>query len=439
MSGRVQRVVIVGRDAACWMAAIGIRRSLGRTGVSVEVVELGSLLDEVDAYVAVPSIRALHRMLGLDEAAVLRGCSGVPMAAQRFSGWSKSRSAFFHGYDIPLPPGKDLDFAQYWLKARGEGLRVPYEDFLLSAAAAKQGRVPVSRPDAGDVAAAAGVQFHARAYAAMLRHVALTHGVLHRPARAVTAEVEGDRIARVVTEAGERIEADLFVDASGAEAVLIGRMPGAEFESWRRWLPCDRIISASSPRLNPLPAFSQISAFRAGWVGLYPLQHRTAIVAVFESSTMSEREVLENLQVLAGVPIQGDALLAKMEAGAQRRPWIGNCVAIGEAAVRVDQLDAVHLHLAHVGVSHLITLFPVEAAAMPEADAFNAAMLAHARNARDFQAAHYKLNKRYDEPFWDRVREAEAPETLEPKLRLFAARGQLILYDDEAFQEQNWY
>lgn len=120
-----------------------------------------------------------------------------------------------------------------------------------------------------------------------------------------------------------------------------------------------------------------------------------------------------------------------------RKAWIGNCVAIGEAAVAAEPLDAVQLHPIHVGISNLVALFPVAAETMPEARAFNAATASHARNVRDFQIAHYRLNGRR-EPFWDAARSAAGPASLNAKIGLFAARGLVALGDDEAFQEQNW-
>jgi tryptophan halogenase len=434
----VRRVVVVGRDAALWMAALGLARALGRTGVTVAVAELPSRVEEADSYAAVPSIAGLHRLLGLDEAALLQRCGGVPMTAQRFSSWGQARSAFVHGYDTPGRPGGDLDFVQYWLKARNAGLSVMLEDFSLGAAAAKQGRVPSGKQGTAGLGATAGLQLNARPYVATLRDAAFRYGIEHIPTRSVEAIVVGERLAAVVLDEGRRVEGDLFVDASGSEAVLLGRMPGSDFESWSDWLPCNRILSASAPRLNPLPAFSQISAFRGGWVGLFPLRNRTAVVASFDASAVPEAEVLETLPLIAGVPIQGAALLGKVAAGARTRPWIGNCVALGEAAASLDMLDAVYLHFAHVGLSHLMALFPVDAERMPEAAAYNAAMSAQARNIRDFQAAHYRLNRRYDERLWDRVRDTRPPESLAAKLEVFQARGQVVLYDHETFQEQDW-
>ena len=69
MTKRVQSVVVVGRDAPAWLVACALQRSLGATGLRVQVIELPSQQSSVDVYSAVPALGALHRLLGLEESA----------------------------------------------------------------------------------------------------------------------------------------------------------------------------------------------------------------------------------------------------------------------------------------------------------------------------------------------------------------------------------
>ena len=175
----------------------------------------------------------------------------------------------------------------------------------------------------------------------------------------------GDRIEGIDLADGTRIDADLYIDASGGDAALLSRLASAKFESWSEWLPCDRMLAASGPRLPQLPAFSQISAFRGGWVGQFPLQDRTAIAAVYNSAAISDSEVVELAGVIARSPITGEGIVSELRPGMQVSPWIGNCVAIGEAAISVDPIDAVELHVTHGCISHLMTTFPATAGRIP--------------------------------------------------------------------------
>lgn len=432
----VEQVVIVGCDAAAWLTALALRRAF-RANLSVRVIETASLLSDADVYAATPSLGALHQLLGLQEREVLAAAAGLPVLGQRFANWGRSRPAFVHGYDAQRAAINDIDFLQFWTKARSEGLRVDLEDFSLGASAAKQGRSTYSEdgvPRATPISA--GYHLDAHKYVDLLRRRAMHAGVQATFGRVREVRRRSYRIDAVILEDGRSVGGDLFVDASGSEAVLIGGMDG-RFDSWSNWFRADRILTASARPLKPLPAFSQITAFKAGWLGLHPLQDRTGIVAVYDSKTMGDRDVVAALSVLTGLQPQGEASVAPFAAGL-RPAWQGNCLALGDAAVSLEPLDAIQLHLIHIGISNLIAMFPVEAESMPEADIYNAAMTSHISNVRDFQLAHYALNERFDEAFWDRAREAELPPRLRSKLSLFRARGVVPMSDDESFQEQNW-
>jgi len=438
MNRRVEQVVVVGADAPAWMAAAALQCSLSGAGVRVRVIELPTLLRPVDAYSALPGLAGLHYRIGLQGQLLFSACHAVPIAGQRFSNWSGAAAPFIHGYDQPAPPsGASVGFTQYWVKGRQKGLRTELENFSLGAMAARANRVPVPIEGA-EFSSDFGYNIDAIRYSALLRRFSVSGGIQCKAGTLADVEVEGDRITALILNDGERIEADLFVDASGSRAALIGRMPGAEFESCREWLPCDRMLVGSAKALRPLPGFSQISAFRHGWIGLFPLQDRTAVVAVYDSRQISDQAVLQDLPALAKLPISGDAVVSNLTQGIRKRTWVGNCVAVGESAFSLEPLDAVQLHITHNCISQLMTLFPVEADSFREAELYDRTIRRVATNLRDFQIAHYKLNRRFDVPLWDRCRDAPVPETLQRKLDVFAARGRLPLYDDETFQEQGW-
>ena len=436
MIDALRSIVIVGRDAEAWIAALALRRALGGREVRITLLELPSQAVPTDVHAAVPSIAAMHQMLGVEHRDVVRACAGVPMVGQRFSNWSRTAPPFLHAYDDGSSEELDPPFLQYWVKARQEGLEIAFEDFSLAAAAAKQGRVPT--PGAvGGPCPQPGFQFDARAYAGLWKNLALRTGVEHREGRLTHVERAEDRIAAIHWEDGETYEADLFVDASGAEAILTGALFSGGFESWSNWLPADRILSASAPVLTTLPPFSQVSAFRAGWVGLHPLQDRTALTGAF-GIKFADEELMRGLPAVAGAPIISDVTVTEFQPGFRPKPWTGNCIALGRTALELEPLDAVQLHFVHLGITHLLAQLDSNAAESKCIDIYNGTMASHAANIRDFQIAHYRLNRRFDEPMWDRARDAEGPPALDAKLAEFAQSGTLPMQANESFQQSNW-
>jgi len=437
----IRKVVIVGRDAAAWLSALALQLSFARSGeaVEVELVELPSALRPEDVYVTLPTQQAFHSLLGLDETRLLRACSGLYALGHRFSNWSGPSAPFLHAYDSHGVSLSHVDFFQYWLKARASGLNVPLEEFSLGAVAAKQGRFVIFSESTESFSNATyGYHLSAIPYLQAIGKGALKAGLRHTIGE-VNAVVHRDgQIKSIMLEDGTAIEGDLFVDASGPEACLIRHLEKDNIASWKEWLPCDRQMVASASRLAPRPAYSQISAFRDGWLGIYPLMDRTALVGVYASDQIEDDDMLQRMSALSGLRIEGDSVASPISAGARLKHWIGNCVAVGDTAVSLEPLDAVDLHILHTGLSHLVSLFPVDRENMREAEIYNAKMASHAVGLRDFQISHYKLNRRFDERLWDTARGRDVPETLAGKLRLFESRGIVAMQENETFQEENW-
>ena len=437
MARSVQEVVVVGRDADAWLAALGIQRGVGRLGVRVRVVELPSRLGPHDVYAGLPALHGFHDLLGLRASAPYRECRALPTLGTRFVDWSPG-GAFVHAYDVARPAIDDIDFLQFWVDARARGLSVPLEEFSLAAAAALRGRVD-DAPGGPDRLGGfvPGLHLDAVAYAALLRRGALAGGATAVAGPLAAVARDGALIRSVTTAAGETVAGDLFVDASGDERALLNGQPGAAFDGWSEWLPCDRLFAGSLPPLRPPPAYAQAAAYPDGWFALVPLADRTALVAATASRGRGDAELARALEAAVGRPVAGLSV-KPFAPGAPPRAWIGNCVAIGGASASLEPLDAGTLHLVQTGLSHLVAQWPADADDPVEAAPFNAAIAAHVSALRDFTVAHYRLNGRIGEPTWDAARQAEPPPELAAKLSLFGARGHVPLYDGETFAEQNW-
>jgi tryptophan halogenase len=440
MNEPIKKIVIVGRDADAWITALmlqlGFRNSESPQDISL--VELPSRLTPLDFYSVLPSHKLLHKIFRIDESILFRGASAQYCLGTQFSNWSEGGKSFFHGYDTHGTNFHHVDFFQCWIKAFHKGLNVPLEGFSLGVEAAKQGRF-VDLTEGAELFSKAtyGFNMGSASYLKLLANAAIKAGLKHVPSQVKSVEVREDKIVSVLLDNQITLEADLFIDASGSEAVLIHHLEQRQnYESWRHWFPCDKKVLFAAPPLSPPPSFNKIEATRAGWLGYFPLLNRTGLLSVYSSEHTSLSSVVDEVVTKSGLKFE-NVHETTLDVGMRHQQWIGNCIAIGESAVSLDLIDSTQLHILHLGLSLLRSLMPNSKDMTSESIIFNEKMQSYAVNARDFQITHYKLNKRAGS-FWQNLQNMEIPKTLKTKLDLFAIRGQVSLNENETFQEENW-
>ncbi len=428
----VRKAVIVGNGIAAAMAAIALRRAFAQAGLEVTWIETPSAISQHDIVASLPNLQTFHQLLGISEADVLRAGHGAFTLGQQYVGFAGGEEAFLHSYGPTGHPVASLPFMQFWIKAKTSGLPAAYDDFGRDAVAAKNGRMqlPVEQ---GLPATAHGYHLDARGYAAVLKAHAAKLGVTISADDAPVAVVVDRRVSAIRLADGQTVAGDLFIDATGVGASILSAIDQAPSTDIAI-STCNNLMIASGQPLRSLPLYSRIVAHRAGWSALYPLGDRTGVVVAYDGAQLSDDEAV----ALAAVPLIGEPDFVALAPQHRPRPWVGNVVAIGEAATVPEPLAATSLHRLQIAVTHLISLFPVRADVMVEADIYNEEIAAYHARLNDFQAAHYVLNRRNADAFWDVARKRLASAELDAKINLFAARGMIAQYNQESFSEEEW-
>lgn len=423
----IGRVAIVGHGVAPAMAALALHRALGRGGLQVEWIETPGEVSAHGVVAGLPNLQQFHRLLGIDEAALLRAAQGSFSLGQQYAGFSGGQSEFLHSYGPVGRPVGGLPFMQHWLKARASGLPAAFGDFAREGVAARNGRIRLA-DGAGAQATAYGYHLDARGYAAALRAQAVALGIAITADAAPVAIAEAGRVKSLKLSNGRMVEADLFIDATPDATLLSAIGDGDPADA--AISGCDRLLLGTVPALRPLPLYSRVAAHKAGWAGLYPLQNRTGVVVAYDSALVSDDEAA----TLAGAPI-ADPEFLPLTTRQLRRPWTGNVLAMGGSG---EPLAPLTLHRLQVAITHLVSLFPLNADAMPEADIYNEELAGWNARMREFEAAHYALNRRSGEPFWDDPRARPISPELDARISLFGARGMAAQYNQDSFAEDEW-
>lgn len=436
------RIVIAGDGVAAWLAAAALASALGvKHGAehgAVQVVSGGDADANPEAFgladTTLPWLGERPVRLPDPGDTQIARAGGAFSFGIALSGWNAPGATWFHPFGSIGAPLGPVAFHHLAQKLRADGEAVRLANFSMAALAAQAGRFRRPGPDPGSVLSTCAAAYHLglAELTALYRAQAARAGAT--AAGGALAAVERDEqgaIGHLATTAGERLEADLYIDATGPAA----RLAGAAKDDWIDWsalLPADRVLSVRISDTQPPLPYSHAEATATGWRRYVPLQGGGVLDQVCVSAVADEDELAQSL----GAPT--DVRRASFSSGRRARAWRHNCVALGAAAARIDPVAVSNLQLLRSGVDRLLALLPAGADAAAERAEYNRRFVAECDNARDYAVAHYALNGRRGEPFWEDRRAAGMPDSLAYRIELYAATGRIALYDDEPLEESAW-
>ncbi len=446
-TGPLRSILIVGGGTAGWMVAAALCHFLRGSGTDITLVESSRISTVGVGEATLPTLRGFHAVLGIDEREFLRATKASFKLGIRFDGWREAGHSFFHPF---CPYGASLGpapFFHYWARAHAEGYPSPLQDFSYSSVMARKDRFaqPAASPPAPFADYAYAFHFDAGLYAGFLKDYATTRGVAHLDAQIVSTRLDSEtgRIARVVTDDGHELAADLFIDCTGFRSLLLGQALGVGYDDWSHWLPADRAVAipcekGSGAKAGAMTPYTIATAMEAGWRWRIPLQHRTGNGYVYASAFCDDDTAIAGLTSA----LDGEALAAvnriRFTTGRRKVFWQGNCVGLGLATGFLEPLESTSIALIQSGISKLLTFFPTRAFDPDLIAEANDAFSHEVERVRDFIILHYKANRRSDGELWRYCRNMAVPETLERKMRLFGKIGQNLSFAHESFETPSW-
>jgi tryptophan halogenase len=438
---RIRDVVIVGGGTAGWMAAAALSATMGEQ-LRIRLIESEQIGTVGVGEATIPAIRLFNGLVGIDEDEFIRATQGSFKLGIEFLNWGRIGESYMHVFG---QIGQSLDlieFWQYWLRGRREGLAGPLGHYSFNETTARAGKFArMSRiPNTELEGIGYAFQFDASLYARFLRGMAERNGVERIEGRIVDVKLDGENgfVRSLVLESGEAIEGELFIDCSGFRGLLIEQTLQTGYVDWTHWLPSDRAIAVPTANVGPPRPYTQSIAHPAGWQWRIPLQHRTGNGHVFSSAYMSEDEATRILlDTVEGEPLADPRTIA-FTTGMRRQAWNRNVVSLGLASGFIEPLESTSIHLVQNGIARLISHFPDRGFAPVNIDTYNRRIAYDYERIRDFIILHYTANQR-DEPFWRYLRDMELPTSLRDKIDLFRATGRVFREQEELFAEVGWF
>ncbi|MEW5249514.1 tryptophan halogenase family protein [Microbulbifer discodermiae] len=444
-----RHLVIVGGGSAGWLTAALLGAEFAAdpdSGVRITLVESPQIPTVGVGEGTWPSMRGTLKRIGIAETEFLRQCDASFKQGSRFIDWvSGAGEEYFHPFTPPVA-FQQLNLAPYWQAYRDQ---VSYADAVCGQAQVSRGCLAPKMLSTAEYAFALNYGYHldAAKFATFLqRHCTKKLGVVHRRERITRIQNDPDGyIALLHMESGVQLQGDLFVDCSGAAALLIGKHYGIGVRPQGRTLFNDRALAtqvAYAQEDSPIASCTHSSARDAGWVWDIGLPSRRGIGYTYSSAhsgdAQAEQVLRDYIQRGGGGDLLSEPRQIRFNPGYREKFWHRNCIAIGMAAGFIEPLEASALVMVEKSAQMLAEQLPPNRAAMAAVERrFNRRFSAHWQRIIDFLKLHYVLSKREDSDYWrDHRTAAGIPDSLREALeiwRLYPASLNDALMADELF------
>lgn len=453
--------VIVGGGTAGWISALYLRYKMPTAKITLVESESIGILGAGEG--TTPAFVTLLQKLRIPLSRLIDETSSTIKNGIKFTNWTKDSNYYYHGFfasdDVGLSA---FDNPQYLpdtslLLAYAQANGKAFSEINFCEDISEKNKIALFVhpeydnqfiPDPLDKYfshAHYANHFDAATLASFFQKVAVEERNITRIEGKVVDHKQHDNgdLYEVVLESGESVEGDFFIDCTGFARKFIGKVYGSEWVSHKEQLTVDSAMPFFLPiDEKDIPAYTESTAMKYGWMWKIPLQHRYGCGYVFDSKHTTEEEVKEEIRELVGdQEITWPRENAfQFEPGYYKTPWTNNCIAVGLSGAFIEPLEAtsiwasiIYLETAFKDVSGIIR--------RPQAyvDDFNSRAAQVNEDIFEFVYFHY-MGGRSDNKFWEHYQNLDnAPKRVKDML----TRWEQVVptytdYRDSIFPLQSW-
>lgn len=389
---------ILGGGTAGYFAALALRKRF--PDLRITLIESSKIpIIGVGEATTPPLVAFLHDFLAIDIHELYREVLPTWKIGIRFDWGSRG------GFNYPFSTGELTEAHVY------EG----YIDCAsLGSMLMDSKRVPIFRSEAGIVSGLKGVRFAYHLdnvrFVRFLKKLARWRRIDHLDAVIQSVGTRpraggGLEIDHLITEDGQRLSFDFYIDCTGFRSLLLEQTLGSPFHSYASSLYCDRAAVVNVPHDGTIKPYTRAETMNSGWCWNIPMVHEDHRGYVYSSAFCSQDEAVAELR--AKNPGMSEPWFVKFRSGRHQDFWVGNVAALGNAYAFVEPLESTALHMIIIQVTLLLRLLTAERAGSSDHDPVevNRRVGAHWDYLRWFLALHYRFNGRLDTPFWQHCRE----------------------------------
>jgi tryptophan halogenase len=417
---KLDSIVVVGGGTSGWMTASTLVRAYPNKKITV--IESKDVPTIGVGESTVGGIRKWAQYVGLrDETFFAKTDATIKMSIKFNDFYKKDSGGFHYPFGYPMKDRERNPFADWHLKKYFYP-KTTVEDLvrcLFPASALFEtdkysenlnGEFDNFNPN-DDIA----YHFDAAKFGLYLRdEYCIPKGVKHIVGTVVSITQDEDGITGLVTDSGETLVADLYVDCTGFKSLLLGGALEEPFTPYSDLLPNNRAWAAQIPHKNPdaeVQGFTNCTAIENGWCWNTPLFSRIGAGYVYSDKFVDPETAKEEFKqylmsdkmVVPRTREEVDSFKyndVPFKVGMYERTFVKNVVAIGLSAAFIEPLESNALYSVHEFLFYLIDTLSRGEISQWDRDMYNTSTKKAFDGFAKFVALHYALSHRDDTPYW---------------------------------------
>ncbi|GIU22966.1 tryptophan 7-halogenase [Shewanella schlegeliana] len=399
-----KNIVIIGGGTAGWMSASLLQHAWANAGCKITVIDSADIPKIGVGEGSTPALKRFFETLEITESEWMPRCNATYKCGISFPNWvtHTSHNSYFHPFysDIDLKTGKAF-IHNADLKRQGVVVDAHPDSYWLQSYLAKESRCPKT-----DIALNGtmeyGYHFDSALLGEYLKERAIGLGARHVCDTVEHIETNENNIIKLlVTQSGEIISSELFIDCTGFSALLIGKTLNTPFKDYSDSLLNDSAIAIPSTikNLEPIAPFTESAALSAGWAWKIPLSSRYGNGYVYSSKYIDSETAEAELRAHIGKSCDGmPAKHLSMRLGRVEKHWHKNVLAVGLSQGFIEPLEATALMAVQYTLEEFIRSYDQDG--LTKQSQFNSKINAMFDAIKDYIQAHYFLNTRTDSQYW---------------------------------------
>lgn len=421
MSAPLKSILIYGCGLALEYTVAHLRRALS-SDITLTIIEDEDSVASDSLYgpTMPPVAYDFNRSAGMEEPELVLKTSSSLSYGSHYSNWGRGLD-WVQCFNSPLPIWEGVRFHHYVASAGA-----PLEVFLPGAMAGRAGKF-AHPPENSEIIlsrAEYGYQYNPSEICALLRSVTQPLALNRSKGQIEHIQTDGDRIINISLKSGATVSADLYIDASGPAGSLISALN----DSFKASYPIS-LMTSTAPASQDGASLRTVEGHDYGWLSKASLRGSVVTHTCTHPSDRSVPLAAHDQDSLTEV---------SRELGRRDQAWTGNCVAIGQAACGIEPLSAAPFLLLMRDIERLASLIPTSTHPAIESLEYNRRYLADYEHAELFHLAFFQTADLPASSYWQSVQASGVPEKLARKITLFESRGDLVSYDLEPFNDEDW-